>query len=368
MTKKTPKAKRLTSDGATGDGKAGDATIAAPSSSIAAPSTLNAQRSTLNPQHSSLLPLVIINPASAGGATQRAWPRLASDLHAHFGAFNCAFTQRAGDGREIAEREARSGRRLIVACGGDGTISEVANGIIESGAEDAELGILPSGTGGDFRRTLNIPARAADAAAALRTGRSMSVDVGRVEFQNRAGAREVRYFLNVASCGMGGEVIRRVEENSSGWLSSASRRIGGGQLSYALASLQTTVAFTNQTLRVQLDDRPEFRLVVANFCVANARYFGGGMKIAPEAKLNDGLFDIVAVGDLNAIEILTNVYKLYLGTHLGMQKVQHAHARRVHVGAADTNEQVLIEIDGELLGTLPATFEILPRRLRVRCP
>ncbi len=317
--------------------------------------------------HSSSLPLIIVNPASAGGATGRAWPQIASDLRTHFGAFNCAFTEKAGDGRQIAAREASAGRSLIVACGGDGTISEVANGILESGA-DAELGILPSGTGGDLRRTLKIPARAADAAAMLRLGRSIRVDVGRVEFQSRAGGRAQRYFLNVASCGMGGEVIRRVEENSAGWLATASRRIGGGQLSYALASLQTTVAFTKPTLRIQLDDRPEFRLVVANLCVANARYFGGGMKIAPEAKLNDGLLDVVAVGDLSTVEILTNVYKLYLGTHLGLQKVQHTLARRIRMSTANPDEVVLIEIDGELSGTLPAEFEILPQALRIRIP
>jgi YegS/Rv2252/BmrU family lipid kinase len=355
MNKKTRKVGRAATDGGTSD--AVDVAIATPSSLISHPSSL---------------PLVIVNPASAGGATGRAWPRVASDLRAHFGAFNCAFTERAGDARVIAAREAAQGRSLIVACGGDGTISEVANGILESGA-DAELGILPSGTGGDFKRTLRIPARVADASRALRSGRSVHVDVGRVEFQDRAGATAQRYFLNVASCGMGGEVIRRVEEHSAGWLNSASRRIvggsSGGQLSYALASLQTTVAFNNRALRIQLDDRPEFRLVVANLCVANARYFGGGMKIAPDAKLNDGLLDVVAVGDLGTLEILTNVYKLYLGTHLGMQKVRHTLARKIRVSAADANdEKVLLEIDGELLGTLPATFEILPRRLRVRCP
>lgn len=317
--------------------------------------------------HPAPLPLVIVNPASAGGATGSAWPRLASDLRTHFGAFNCAFTEQAGDGRLIAEREAGTGRSLIIACGGDGTISEVANGILESGA-DVELGILPSGTGGDFRRSLKIPARAADAAAVLRSGRSVRMDVGSVEFQDRRGAPARRYFLNVASCGMGGEVIRRVEKNSKGWFNSTSRRIVGGQLSYALASLQTTVSFDKPTLRIQLDDRTEFRLAVANLCIANALYFGGGMKIAPEAKLNDGWLDVVAVGDLSTLEILTNVYRLYLGTHLGMQKVQHALARRIRASAVKADEPVLIEIDGELLGTLPATFEILPRRLRVRCP
>jgi YegS/Rv2252/BmrU family lipid kinase len=355
MNQKTRKIERAASDGA-----ASEPAIAAPSSfPVPGIPTLNA--------HHSALPLVIVNPASAGGATGRAWPRLASDLRTHFGAFNCAFTERAGDGQLIARREAGAGRRLLIACGGDGTISEVANGILEAGA-DAELGILPSGTGGDFRRSLKIPARVADAAAALRSGRSIGVDVGRVEFQDRKGAPASRYFLNVASCGMGGEVIRRVEENSAGWFNSTSRRIVGGQLSYALASLQTTVSFNKPMLRIQLDDRPEFRLAVANLCIANARYFGGGMKIAPEAKLNDGWLDVVAVGDLSTLEILTNVYRLYLGTHLGMQKVQHALARRIRASAADANEQVLIEIDGELSGTLPATFELLPRRLRIRCP
>ncbi|HEX9917563.1 MAG TPA: acylglycerol kinase family protein, partial [Pyrinomonadaceae bacterium] len=154
MNKKTRKVERAASDGGIGDNKTGDAATAAQSTSTAAPSSSTAARSSLIPHPSSLhssLPLVIVNPASAGGATGRAWPRLASDLRAHFGAFNCTFTERAGDAAVIARREARAGRNLIIACGGDGTISEVANGILESGA-DAELGMLPSGTGGDFRR------------------------------------------------------------------------------------------------------------------------------------------------------------------------------------------------------------------------
>jgi len=382
MNKKGWKVKLAANDGGAGDDKTDDAATAAHStstaaptsstaaSSTAAPSSSTAARSSLIPHPSSLdssLPLVIVNPASAGGATGRAWPRLASDLRAHFGAFECAFTERAGDASVFAGREARAGRSLIIACGGDGTISEVANGILASGA-DAELGILPSGTGGDLRRTLGIPERGRDAAAALARGRSVRVDAGRVEFQDRAGAPGVRYFLNVASCGMGGEVIRRVEENSSGWLASASRRVAGGRAAYALASLQAAISFDRPTLRLRLDGRPEFRLAVTNLCVANARYFGGGMKIAPEALLDDGLLDVVAVGDLDTLKILTNVYRLYLGTHLGMREVGHARARRIEVAADKPGEHVLIEIDGELSGALPATFEILPRALRLRVP
>ena len=113
------------------------------------------------------LPLIIVNPESAGGATRDAWPKIASDLRSHFGAFAVAFTTRAGEGTELAAEAARKGARFIIACGGDGTISEVANGILNSG-KDVELGILPSGTGGDFRRTLGISMRTRDSTKILR--------------------------------------------------------------------------------------------------------------------------------------------------------------------------------------------------------
>jgi diacylglycerol kinase (ATP) len=312
------------------------------------------------------LPLVIVNPASAGGATAGGWPRLASELRGHFGAFAVAFTREAGDARLIAGREARAGRGLIVACGGDGTISEVASGILESGA-DAELGVLPSGTGGDFRRTLGVPARAADAAAALRKGRTARIDAGRVEYRDGAGARASRHFVNVASCGMGGEVIRRVKQERGGWLPVGGPRLLGGRVAFAAAAAGAAVGYERPALRVRIDGGPERRVAVTNFVVANARYFGGGMKIAPEAKLSDGLFDVVAVGDLSTLKIFANAHRLYLGTHLGMKEVRHARARRVSVSPAG-GERVLLEVDGELVGTLPAAFEILPRALRVRLP
>jgi YegS/Rv2252/BmrU family lipid kinase len=310
------------------------------------------------------LPLIIVNPSSAGGATGEAWPGVVSVVRQHFGPFEVAFTKRSGEAVEIAEREARAGRKFVIACGGDGTINEVVNGLLraESGAE---LGLLPSGTGGDFRRTLDIPRRTADAARALREGEARTMDAGRVTFVNEGGTEESRYFVNVASFGMGGDVIKRVKSREG--LPAGAARLLGGRLSFAAAALQAAVTFEKPLVRVSLDGGAEAQLNVANFCVANARYFGGGMKIAPNALVDDGRFDVVAVGDVSALTVLANSYRLYLGTHLGMQEVRHALARRVRAESAD-GSVVKLEIDGELAGRLPAEFELLPGALRVRCP
>jgi YegS/Rv2252/BmrU family lipid kinase len=313
------------------------------------------------------LPLVIINPASAGGATSDAWPKIASDLGTHFGAFDCVFTKRPGEGTELAAEAARKGAKLIIACGGDGTISEVANGILVSG-KDAELGIIPSGTGGDFRRTLELPTRASDAAEILRRGRTQTIDVGRVTLIDHNGTQSTSYFLGVASFGMSAEVVERVKEGGPEWLPAKAPRWISGRVSFGVSMLKTAMQSPAKSVVVQMDDQPERHLTVANLCIANARYFGGGMKIAPEAKLNDGKFDVISIGDLGALGILTNAPRLYLGSHLSMEQIGHALARKVMARPAAKEAQVNIEVDGELLGRLPATFQILAQALRVRCP
>src|SRR6185503_13278610 len=189
-----------------------------------------------------------------------------------FGAFRPLFTRKRGDAATLASEAARKGAKFIIACGGDGTVSEVANGILSSG-KDVELGILPSGTGGDFRRTLEIPSQSRAAARVLSTGRTVKIDVGRVSFIDHHAHEAMRYFVGVASCGMSTRLV------------------------------------------VQLDDAHERHLFVLNLCVANARYFGGGMKIAPDAKLTDGKFDVVGIGDLSALKILMSAPRIYLGSH-----------------------------------------------------
>jgi YegS/Rv2252/BmrU family lipid kinase len=294
--------------------------------------------------------IVIVNPSSASGSTGEAWPQIASDLRSQFGAFKVLFTKHRGDAAALANDAARKGAKFIIACGGDGTISEVANGILSSG-RDVELGILPSGTGGDFRRTLDIPSRTRDAARILRTGHTARIDAGRVSYVDHNGTDATRYFVGVASCGMSTKVIERVKAD---------------RVSFASALVQTAMRNEPVRLVVQLDDSHERHLVVSNLCVANARYFGGGMKIAPDAKLTDGKFDVIGVGDLSALKIFTSAPRIYTGSHLSMPEVSHALARKITVRAADRGAEVALEVDGELPGRLPATFQIIPEALRVR--
>lgn len=311
------------------------------------------------------LPLVIVNPKSAAGSTESRWAEIASDLRSHFGAFQVAFTKKAGDGIELAKRGAASGRKFIIACGGDGTINEVANGILESG-KNVELGILPSGTGGDFRRSLGMPTNAREAAKNLLNGEMKTIDVGKVTFFNHQDKQISRFFLNVSSFGLSAAIIERVKNKSSlDWMPVDVFR---GKASFALSTLQEVLDLNYVTVRVKINEREEKSLNTINFCIANSRYFGGGMKIAPDAKLNDGFLDVVNIGDIKTAKIILNAYKLYNGTHLDLAEVKSTKATRIEISPSNLNQTIHIEIDGELPGRLPAIYEVVPNALKIRVP
>ena len=290
---------------------------------------------------------------------------MASDLRAHFGPYSVAFTKAEGDGIALAKNAAKDGRKFIIACGGDGTINEVANGILLSG-KDVELGILPSGTGGDFRRSIDMPDEPREAARVLKNGKTRTIDVGKVSFQDFKGKTASRYFLNVSSFGLAASIIQRVKTSTSlDWLPVDMVR---GPASFALSTLQEVLGLDTTNVRVKIGGRPERSLKTVNFCVANARYFGGGMKIAPKAKLTDGCLDVVNIGDMKSAKIILNVYTLYRGTHLTLPEVKTTRAKRIEARPLETKHKIMIEVDGELPGTLPAVFEAVPSALRIRTP
>lgn len=311
------------------------------------------------------LPLIIVNPKSAGGSTEQRWTQTASEFRTHFGAFHVEFTSHQGHAIKLAKEAAERGRRFIIACGGDGTINEVVNGILQS-EKDAELGVLPSGTGGDFRRTLDIPNNVREAAEALRDGITKQIDAGKVTFVDHENQEATRYFINVSSFGLSASINERVKtKDLLKWVPGETLR---GKAKFALSTLQEVLDFEFTTVRVKLDDAEEKLLNTINFCVANSRFFGGGMKIAPDAVIDDGFFDVVNIGDIKTAKILLNAYKLYSGSHLSLDEVKHKHAQRIEVHPVNEKEPVYIETDGELPGRLPAIYEILPKALKVRVP
>jgi diacylglycerol kinase (ATP) len=303
-------------------------------------------------------PLVIVNPRSGRGLSESSWARVRGALTDGLGELDTAFTAGPRDASAIARREAGAGRRLIVALGGDGTISEVANGILDAGAgAGTELGIIPRGTGGDFRRTLDLPHDITEAARRIRGGQARPLDAGRVQFRGHAGEAEVRHFVNVASFGFSSSVATRANASSKRF---------GGRMAFLAATLRTLASYDNTDVWLTIAGRPRERRRVLMAAVGNGRFFGGGMKICPEARIDDGALDLVTVGDFSKGEVLTNIGRLYEGTHLALEAVQNVHVTRVAVEPVEADARIPIELDGETPGHLPAVFEIAPAALRVR--
>lgn len=303
------------------------------------------------------LPLVIVNPRSGRGTTEQSWASVAGYVRTYLGPFECEFTRERGDGIRIAETEAKKGRKLMIAAGGDGTISEVANGILRAGT-DTELGILPRGTGGDFRRTLGIPKDPSGALQRIRDGSSRQMDAGRITYIGLDGRETFRYFVNTASFGMSGRVAGNANRSS---------KILGGTMTYFAATLKTIFSYDHPEILLSLDEQPGVRLKIVTVCLANGPSFGGGMKIAPDAKLDDGLLDVVIIGDMKTMSMMLNSHKLYTGSFLTLDQVNLVRAKKVSAAPVNGDVEILLEVDGETPGRLPASFEILPLALKIRC-
>ena len=301
-------------------------------------------------------PVVIVNPRSGGGLSQRRWAALLGPLTDGLGSVDVRFTEAKTDGRRIAHEEATAGRGLIVAMGGDGTISEVADGILDAGGK-SELGIIPRGTGGDFRRSLDLDDDIGRAARRIRETPARLIDAGRVSFVADNGSQAERHFVNVVSFGFSSDVARQANTSS--------KRLGG-RVAFLSATVRSLVSYDHVDVVLSVDDQPERRMSVLLAAIGNGRFFGGGMRICPEALLDDGLFDLVTVGNLGRVGVMANIHRIYSGHHLTMKEVQGTRGRRMKVAPADREAKIPLEVDGETPGHLPASFELLPGALRVR--
>ena len=241
----------------------------------------------------------------------------------------------------------------IVVVGGDGTVNEAVNGLV--GRDGVELAVLPRGTGTDFVRSFGIPTDVVAAAQIAMTGRTRTLDAGRVTYRSWSGSEAVAHFANIASAGMSGAVAKRTNETTKAL---------GGKASYLLATLAVFASGRNTELRITVDDTIRSGRMY-DAIVANGRYFGGGMKICPGAEPDDGLFDVLLIGDITKVDLLVSLPKIYRGTHLPHPR---AELLRGAVVTVDAPEPLPVQIDGEQPGTTPARFEIVRDALRLRVP
>jgi diacylglycerol kinase (ATP) len=305
--------------------------------------------------------VLVVNPRSQGGRLGKRWKDIADTIGRAF-PFDELVTQGPHDATRLTRDALRGGAERVVAIGGDGTINEVVNGFFDDQgkpiAPEASFAVIPFGTGGDFRRTVNLPTELADAARVVAANHRRRIDVGRLEFTTPGGARAVRMFANIASFGVSGVVDRLVNESG--------KKLG--RLSFALATARATWSYTNQRVQLVFDGRDRVEATINTVAVANGRYFGGAMMVAPHAELDDGQFDVIAMGDFGFGDLLRSGRRLYQGTHLTMDKVTARRARVVEAEPIDPGAVIELDVDGENPGRLPARFELVPAALWLVAP
>ncbi len=298
---------------------------------------------------------VVVNPASANGITARRWPEIAALMECEGLSFTSYMTEAPEHATELTRAALREGCDLIISVGGDGTHNEVMNGFFTPQGPlrpEARLSFVSMGTGSDLIKTLQIPKDPVEAVKRLAGGRQRAVDVGRLSFISHQGIKETRYYINIAGLGLDGDTVDRVNRTSKAL---------GGFVSFLWGTVVSLMLYRNRQMAITVDGKPIFEGQVVIVAAANGRYFGGGMCIAPNAQMDDGLFDIVIMHSMGKLKLLANLPKVYQGTHLGHPLCIALRGRKVVV----ETEQALLNLDGEQPGRGPVEMELLPLALQV---
>ncbi len=331
-------------------------------------------------------PLFIINPACGTRKARGEIALLLARVDHLYGEVTVVYTERRGHAEELAHTGAAAGHPLIVAVGGDGTFAEVANGVLRAGDEvngarrageqeasggpavgeaatgGPAVGLVSVGTGGDFRRTLGIGAGVDASLETLASGNDRYVDVLQAEFAGLDGAPIRRYVVNVISAGLGGLVDRYIESTPA---------FVPGRVGYYAAALRAAAVSTQEPVRCRIEWQGETReetIPAYLVAVCNGRWFGGGMDVAPMAKLDDGRLEVVTIASPTKTFLLRNIKSVYKGRHLDLPSVDHFSCESLRLGLEDpeAERRFLLDVDGDALGSLPLTVTVAPRRLRVR--
>lgn len=298
-------------------------------------------------------PHFVINANSGGGRAGRLLPQLLPALKAAFPEHQLHYTTGRGHAVELARAAAEAGANSVVAMGGDGTLHEVVNGVLTAAGQRPPVGLIPGGRGSDFARSAGIP-REIDPCLAILTLPPRAIDAGRVTLPD-----QVKHFINIADAGLGGFAV----ETANRWQLPIS-----GQLTYLLATAWTTFSYSGSPMVLDYEGgngpgRLEGKFLVVAVC--NGSYFGGGMHVAPSARLDDALFDVVVIEARGVWHLIRHSRGLYDGSLPGRPGAHWFRCRKLTLASPDA---VPMDMDGERAAGIPATFEVIPKALRFHLP
>lgn len=310
--------------------------------------------------------LLILNPASSGNATGRRMERLEARISDRLGDLRTLQTEGPRDAERLAREACQAGVRRILVGGGDGTLSEVVSGILSAGAlagvsspsaEPPVLGLLPLGSGWDLARSLDLPRELDRALGVIADGQTRRIDAGGLEYRDPGGALRRSFFANEASAGLSGVTVRRVGETSKRF---------GSRLGFIIGAVGAILGHRPVDVAVEIDDQRIYEGPVSMVVAANGVFFGAGMRVAPGARVDDGLLEVVLVRGLSVPRLLANLPSFYRGRHLGHPQVSRHAAKTLAI--LPKGDGAPIDVDGEALGELPMRARVLPGALRIRVP
>jgi YegS/Rv2252/BmrU family lipid kinase len=309
-------------------------------------------------------PLVILNPSSQKGKTGQNAPELIRVIERYLGEVDRADTEAPRHAVTLAQEAAKEGRPSVIAVGGDGTIHEVVNGLMRARGEVdrlPKLGVVGQGTGGDFRKTLGIDHRLDKYCSTIAGKKTRAIDIGRFEYTGRNGERAEDYFVNILSVGMGGLVDEYVHQ-AKGQL--------GGTVAYFSASVKALLKSEIGILDCRISkggQEREEEIHTRQMAICNGRFFGGGMEVAPMAELDDGLFHVVSLGAATKTKFALGSLAIYGGKHIDQPEVEVFTCDRISIDLRNDSIRDIfpLDVDGEPLGTLPLTIELVPKALEV---
>jgi YegS/Rv2252/BmrU family lipid kinase len=303
---------------------------------------------------------VIVNPKAGSGAAKRRITEISRALDREGLSYDLALTSGPGDARRLVDRARADGIECVALVGGDGTLNEASQAYVDAGGNvvpGPDLALIPAGTGGDFRKTFGLDDRVESAVRRLASGCRRPLDLGVLELVADDGEKVVRAFVNITSFGIGG-LTDRIVNSTPKWM--------GGRAAFYLGTLRAMIAYRNAPVVVKVDGEELTRGRILNVAIANGRFFGGGMKIAPDADPSDGQFDVVVLGDLSPAEAIALTGKIYRGTHLDNTKVRVARGKLVEAEPLRAKDHVLIDMDGETPGRIPLRARIAAGALHIR--